>query len=79
MLTSNDSLEIAVKALQHGACDYVVKTETKFKKINYSLSNLFKIMEAKNDARLYKNLLGIFFCVMALVVGGIIVIQIFQS
>ena len=51
MLTSDDHIDIAVKSFKHGASDYVVKTETKFKKINYSLSNLFKMMEAKSEAR----------------------------
>ena|ERR1035437_9049947 len=76
MLTVDDNIDIALKAFHHGASDYVVKTETQFRKINYSLLNLFKMLEAKREARRYKNLVvGIFLCV-ALLVGGVIAIQI---
>jgi len=54
MLTSNDHIDIAIKSFHHGASDYVVKTETQFMKINYSLNNFFKIMEAKSDSIKYK-------------------------
>ena len=57
MLTGDDNIDIAVKSFQHGASDYIVKTETKFKKINHSLSNIFKLMESKKEARKYKHLL----------------------
>lgn len=54
MLTSEDDLDIALKSFHHGASDYIVKTETKFKKINYSLFNLFKIIESRVEAKWYK-------------------------
>ena len=60
MLTSNDNLEVAIKSLKHGASDYVVKTETQFLKINYSLSNIFKIMKSKNEIKKYKNIAQFF-------------------
>jgi len=78
ILTSDDHCDIALKSFKHGACDYVVKTETKFRKINYSLFNLFKVIEAKADTTRYKFLLaGLSLCI-ALLVGGIIAIQIFE-
>jgi len=78
MLTSDDNIDIALKSFNHGASDYVVKTETKFRKINYSLFNLFSMMEAKSDAKRYKNLIiGLFMCI-AFMVGGVIVIQIIK-
>jgi len=78
ILTSDDHCDIALKSFKHGAFDYVVKTETKFRKINYALFNLFKVMEAKTDATRYKILLtGLSLCI-ALLVGGIIAIQIFE-
>lgn len=71
MLSSEDNIDIALKSLKHGACDYVVKTETKFKKINYSLLSLFKLMEAKKEAKKYKNLVyGMSACIL-LLIGGI--------
>jgi DNA-binding NarL/FixJ family response regulator len=76
MLTSDDNVEIALKSFKHGASDYVVKSETKFRKINYSLFNLIKITEARNDAQRYKYMaFGLFLCI-AFMVGIIIAIQI---
>lgn len=78
ILTSEDLCDVALKSFKHGASDFVVKTETKFRKINYSLFNLFRIMEAKADTTRYKFLLaGLSLCI-ALLVGGIIAIQIFE-
>jgi DNA-binding NarL/FixJ family response regulator len=68
MLTSEDDMEIAVKSFRHGASDYVVKTETKFRKINFSLYNLFKMIAAKKEARRYKFMaLGFLACITILV------------
>ncbi len=77
MLTGDDNIDIAIKSMKHGAADYVVKTETKFIKINYSLSNLFKTMEAKSEARTHKRIVMVSFLVIALFIGGVIAIQIF--
>lgn len=78
ILTSEDNIEIALKSFKHGASDYVVKSETKFRKINYSLFNLFKMMEAKADAKKYKNMaFGLSLCI-AVLVGGIIAVQILK-
>jgi DNA-binding NtrC family response regulator len=77
MLTREDDIEIALKSFKHEASDYVVKTETKFKKINYSLFNLFKTMEAKREAIIYKYLtIGILMSI-AFVTGIVLAIQIF--
>ena len=57
MLTSEDDINIALKSFHHGATDYVVKTETKFKKIHYSLINIFNIIEAKKEALRNRSLL----------------------
>ena len=76
MLTSDDSLEVALKSFHHGAVDYVVKTETQFRKINYSLINLFKMAEAKSYEKRYKSLrTGVYICI-ALLAGAIIAIRI---
>lgn len=77
MLTSDDHIDIAIESFHHGASDYVVKTATKFKKINYSISNIFKIIEAKREARRYKVLVFALFMCIAFLIGGIIAIQVF--
>jgi DNA-binding NtrC family response regulator len=76
MLTSEDNLEIAVKSLTHGASDYVVKSETKFKKLNYSLGNLLRMREAESDAKRYKVLAIGLFVSLVLIVGAVVIIQI---
>ena len=77
MLSNEDNIDIAIESFKHGASDYVVKTETMFKKINYSLFNLFKMMEAKSEARRYKHLVVGLYLFIALLVGGAIAIRIF--
>ncbi len=77
MLTSEDHIDIALKSFQHGAFDYVVKTETKFRKINYSLLNIFKMMSAQKASNRYKNLLVATFLCIGLLIGGAIAIQLF--
>ena len=69
MLTVDDHLDIALKSFHLGASDYVVKTETQFKKINYSLQNIFKVIEAKSEAAIYKRVVIGF----SLVIAGIII------
>ncbi|MGP8215231.1 MAG: response regulator [Bacteroidia bacterium] len=78
MLTGEDNIDIAVKSFQQGAFDYVVKTATQFSKINYSLKNIFKVMEAKIEAKKYKRQrIALFICI-AILIGGIITIQILR-
>lgn len=77
MLTSDDHIDIALESFHHGASDYVVKTETKFNKINYSLSNIFKLIEAKKEARTYKSMVLILCMSIAFLLGGVIAIQVF--
>jgi len=79
MLTSDDKIDIAIKSFKHGAFDYVVKTETQFMKINYSLLNLFRIMKAKNEARKYKFAIQLLLSFIVLQVGIVIAILIFTS
>ena len=76
MLTSEDNIDIASKSFKHGASDYVVKTETKFRKINYSLSNLFRVMEAKNEVKKYKRMVVMVFVWIAVLIVTIAVIKI---
>ncbi|MFL5752268.1 MAG: response regulator [Bacteroidia bacterium] len=78
MLTSQDNIEIALKSFKHGAADYVVKTETKFRKINNALFNLFKVMEAKKEAQMYKKFTVILGMCIVFIVASAIAIQIFE-
>ncbi|MES2140997.1 MAG: response regulator [Bacteroidota bacterium] len=77
MLTSDDHIDIALESFKHGASDYIVKTETQFKKINYSLLNLFKIIEEKSYAKNYKWLIVALFLGIGMLITGIVAYQIF--
>lgn len=78
MLTCDDNIDIALKSFKHEASDYIVKTDTKFRKMIFSLFNIFKIMEIQRDLRRYKHLtIGLFLCI-ALLTVGLITIQIFD-
>ena len=85
IVTSDDNCNVALKSFEHGACDYVFKTETQLRKINYSLANLFKILDAKSEVQQYKNktrtyrnmVFGIFLG-LAILIGGLVAIQIIE-
>lgn len=78
MLTSEDDLDIALKSFHHGASDYIVKTETKFKKINYSLFNLFKILESRDEARWYKFVSIAMAISIVVITSGVVLMQYFN-
>lgn len=75
MLTSDDDINVALKSFHHGASDYVVKTETKFKKIHYSLANIFNIMDAKKEALVNRSLVFGLITALITIVGVVIVTQ----
>lgn len=77
MLTGEDKLEIAVQAFRQGASDYVVKTETQFRKINYALLNQFRIMELKYQATRYRFLVLGLVLSIAVLVGSVLAVQVF--
>lgn len=77
MLTASDDIDTALKSFKHGASDYIVKSENKFKKINNAIFNFFSILDAKRDARRYR-ILGIGLIVtLSLLIGSLLSIFIF--
>lgn len=76
MLSNEEHIDVAIQSFNNGAFDYVIKTETKFKRINNSLSNLFKMMKAKSEAKKYKYLVaGLLVCI-AFLFGIVLVAKI---
>ncbi|MBC7861877.1 MAG: hypothetical protein IAF38_02820, partial [Bacteroidia bacterium] len=63
----------------HGASDYVVKSETQFRKINHSLTTIFKMTNARQETRKYKNLLIAVSIGFALLFGGVSSLQLFAA
>ena len=78
MLTRDDNIDIALKSFKHGASDYIVKTDTQFRKMIYTLFNLFRIMEARKNAIKYKYMVVGLCLFIALLIGGVVSIQIFN-
>ncbi len=54
MLANTKDIDIAIKSFKHGASDYIVKSESQFKKITFSLFNFIKIMKVKSDSEKQK-------------------------
>lgn len=78
MLSSEDSMEIVLRSFEHGALNYIVKTETKFKQINNSLINLFNRSKDARDAVRYRQIgIGLALSIAILIVG-VIAIKIFN-
>ena len=76
ILTGDDDIDVALKSFHHGAYDYVVKSETKFRKINYSLFHLFAMMEAKKETKKYKYMVAVLFAAIFFLVGGTLALQV---
>jgi serine phosphatase RsbU (regulator of sigma subunit)/DNA-binding NarL/FixJ family response regulator len=62
MLTSNNSLDIALESFRQGASDYVVKTDFEFREIKKSITRIFanqeRLLNYENNAKVafWKNL-----------------------
>lgn len=70
LLTSEDTTDSAVEAFRIGAFDYVVKNENQFKRIHYSLFNIFNLLKAENESVIYRNILFGIILSLAVVLGG---------
>lgn len=55
MFTSEEKADIAVKAMHHGAHDYIVKNEFMFRKLNMSILQCLKLKELKTEVSKSKN------------------------
>ncbi|MFH2142441.1 MAG: response regulator [Bacteroidota bacterium] len=77
MLTRDDDIDIAIKAFKHGASDFIIKTDTQFRKIIFSLFNLFRLIKSKKEALRYKRITIVLCLSVAILVGVAIAIQAF--
>ena len=78
MLTNEDNINIAYTSFLQGSSDYIVKTESKFHKINNSLLNLFRLMESKKLVKQHRQLLFGVCIFFVLVICLFIAIKIFN-
>lgn len=56
MLSSQDSINVAVNCMHHKAFDYVVKSETAFLRLHNIISNIFKYQKMEKELNWYMEL-----------------------
>jgi len=71
ILSGQDKIEVAVKTMQYGAFDYIVKGESAFYRAEKVVFNIYRFKKMQGNASMYKNLsiwLAIGFGVLAILV-----------
>lgn len=71
MLSGQDKIDVAVKTMQYGAFDYIVKGESSFYRAEQVVFNIYRYKKLQGNAAKYKNLsiwLGIAFVLLVIVV-----------
>ena len=71
MLSGQDKIEVAVKTMQYGAFDYIVKGESSFYRAEKAVFNIYRFKKLQGNADTYKKLsiyLAIGFGLLALLV-----------
>ena len=53
MLSSQDKIEVAVNCLLHKSCDYIVKSETVFMRLQRNVNSIFKFKKMQNELNWY--------------------------
>ena len=53
VLSSQDKIEVAVDCMLHKACDYVVKSETAFVRIQKTIGTIFRVKKMEKELSWY--------------------------
>jgi len=56
MLSGQDKIEVAVKTMQYGAFDYIVKGESSFYRAEKAVFNIYRFKKLQGNADTYKRL-----------------------
>jgi two-component system, OmpR family, response regulator len=56
MLSGQDKIEVAVKTMQYGAFDYIVKGESAFYRAEKAVFNIYRFKKLQGNANTYKKL-----------------------
>jgi two-component system, OmpR family, response regulator len=56
MLSGQDKIDVAVKTMQYGAFDYIVKGESAFFRAEKVVFNIYRYKKLQGNAAQYKNL-----------------------
>jgi DNA-binding NtrC family response regulator len=71
MLSGQDKIDVAVKTMQYGAFDYIVKGESSFYRAEKAVYNIYRFRKLQGNAASYKKLsigLAISFFILAMLV-----------
>jgi two-component system, OmpR family, response regulator len=71
ILSGQDKIEVAVKTMQYGAFDYIVKGESSFYRAEKAVFNIYRYKKLQGNAAKYKNLsiwLAVGFAALAMLV-----------
>lgn len=77
MFTSEENADIAVRAMHHGAHDYVVKNVHMFRKLNLSIFQCIKLKELRKEVKKQRSMVVMIVAAVALIVGAVVSIQLF--
>jgi len=53
MLSSQDSIAVAIECMHHKAIDYVIKSETSFVRLKKIISDIYKVKKMENQLNWY--------------------------
>jgi DNA-binding NarL/FixJ family response regulator len=70
MFTREENAEVAMRALRHGAHDYIIKNDYMFQRLNVAMQQCIKLREIKRDLRIQKNR-GLFAVIIMVVLLGL--------
>lgn len=77
MFTSEENADIAVRAMHHGAHDYLVKNDHMFRKLNLSIYQCIKLKNLRKEVKKQRTMTTIAVVLVSLIVGAVAAIQIF--
>ncbi len=75
MFTAEEHADMAVKAMQHGVHDYIVKNDYMFRKLDMSVMQCLKLKQLKSEIRLQRTKSNILVVSMALMAGALIALR----
>lgn len=79
MLSGQDKIEVALKSIQSGAFDYVIKNDITFLKVQNSIKSAIESISNFNRIQTYKRyFVAITVCIISIIIATVIV-QIFFS
>ena len=53
MLSSQDKIEVAINCMLHKSCDYIVKSETAFMRLQKKVNTIFKFKKIQSELNWY--------------------------